>query len=286
MIEATGPNAEQIRYWNEVSGPKWAALGDIINEQIAPIGRETLERAALRAGERVLDVGCGCGHTSLELAERVGPTGRVSGIDISGPMLQVARERAGESGLENVDFLDADAQVHAFEPAGFDLSFSRFGVMFFADPSAAFANLLQALRPGGRLVFVCWQEVKRNPWMLVPVVAVAQHVALPPRPAPEEPGPFSFADDERVRAILERAGFSEIRFEALERSMNVAGGRDLDSTVDLLLQIGPAGALFARQRASRAAGRRKVDARGARAVPERPRNPHGVGGLDRVGPAA
>jgi len=241
-IAVSGPNAEQIEYWNETSGPKWAALGDVIDRQIAPLGRAAMERAALAAGERVLDVGCGCGHTSLELAGRVGPAGAVLGADISAVMLEQARERARAAGLPHLRFENVDAQTHDFGPDAFDVAYSRFGVMFFADPRAAFANLLRGLRPGGRLSFVCWQELGRNPWMRIPVAAVAQHVALPVPASPEAPGPFAFADAERVQRILVAAGFADVRAEPLERELDVAGGADLGATVDFLLQIGPAGA--------------------------------------------
>src|SRR5262249_6517301 len=149
--------------------------------------------------ERVLDVGCGTGQTSIELARRAGPGGAVTGIDISAPMLARARARAADAGARTVTFLDADAQTHRFDPASLDVCFSRFGIMFFAAPDAAFANLRSALRPAGRLAFVCWQSMRDNPWMLVPLMAAAAHITLPPPPAPDAPGPFSFADADRVR---------------------------------------------------------------------------------------
>jgi len=239
-IPVAGPNAEQIEYWNETSGPKWAALGDVIDRQIAPLGRAAMERAAVAAGERVLDVGCGCGHTSLELAGRVGQGGAVLGADVSAVMLEQARARG--AGHPHLRFENVDAQTHDFGPDAFDVVYSRFGVMFFADPRAAFANLLRGLRPGGRLSFVCWQELGRNPWMRIPLAAVAQHVALPVPASPEAPGPFAFADAERVRGILAAAGFAGVRAEPLERELDVAGGADLEATVGFLLQLGPAGA--------------------------------------------
>lgn len=235
------PNQQQIESWNEVAGPKWVQLIDRIHEQIAPIGDATMERARIAPGEHILDVGCGCGQTSLELARRTGSTGRVLGIDISAPMLASARERADQAGIRNVSFLQSDAQVQDFEPESFDLLFSRFGVMFFEDPVAAFANLRRALRATGRLCFVCWQSIQRNPWMLTPAAAAAQHVELTP-PEPGAPGPFAFADADRVRSILADAGFREIACEDLAGELAVGRGQPLDEIIEFLSQMGPAGA--------------------------------------------
>jgi SAM-dependent methyltransferase len=210
-----------------------------------------------RAGERLLDVGCGTGAATLELARRVGPTGSVTGIDISAPMLAVAREHAVESGASQATFVQADAQTHAFAPASLDGVFSRFGVMFFADPTAAFRNLRMALRPGGRMAFVCWQPVTENPWMLVPLMAAAQHVAVPPPPAPGAPGPFSFGDRERVRRILSDAGFTEIAIDAFAPPVVVGGSGGVDDAVRLALQVGPTGALL---REASADARARVEA--------------------------
>lgn len=237
--EGAGPNAEQIVYWNEQAGPKWATLQDRIDQQIRPLGELAMVRAALAAGERVLDVGCGCGDTTLALARRVAPGGSVLGLDISAPMLARARERLAEAGLgAAVSFLQADAQTHAFAPAAFDVLYSRFGVMFFADPPAAFANLRRALRPGGRLAFVCWQAATDNPWMLVPMAAALQHLPPPELPPPGAPGPFAFADPERVRGILAAAGYADVALEPVQMTLTIGGG-DLDQTVDFLLQMGP-----------------------------------------------
>jgi SAM-dependent methyltransferase len=239
------PNAEQITYWNDVSGAKWVALQEVLDSQIGPLGAAAMDRAQIAPGEAILDVGCGCGDSSLQLAERVGPGGRVIGFDISAPMLTRARERAREQGISNLGFVQADAQTHTFEGKGHDVLFSRFGVMFFADPVAAFANLRRALLPGARLAFVCWQELKRNPWMLVPVLAIAKHVEMPPPPEPGSPGPFAFADAERLRGILTAAGFDRVAIEPEEGGIALAGGADLDAAVDLALQLGPTARLLA-----------------------------------------
>jgi SAM-dependent methyltransferase len=235
-----GPNAEQVAYWNLQGGPKWVTFQSLLDEQIAPLGLATMDRARIAPGERALDVGCGCGQTTLQLAERVGASGSVTGVDISTPMLARARERAAEQGLRNLRFLEADAQEAKLGEAAFELVFSRFGVMFFADPKAAFANLCRSLVPGGRVAFVCWQELARNPWMAVPMRAAAQHVTLPAPAAPDAPGPLAFADPGRVRGILTGAGFREIAIEPLEGLIVVGGaGSSLEQAAAFLLQAGP-----------------------------------------------
>jgi SAM-dependent methyltransferase len=201
-----------------------------------------MDRGGIAAGERVLDVGCGCGQTTLDLAHRVGSTGFVLGIDISTVMLDRARELARTTGLGPVRFENADAQTHAFVSDSFDVVFSRFGVMFFADPEGAFANLHNALARGGRLAFVCWRSLPENPWMAVPIAAALQHVDPPPILAPDAPGPFAFADAQRVRGILTGAGFDDVTLAELDETLTVGGGGELDRTVDFLLQMGPTAA--------------------------------------------
>jgi SAM-dependent methyltransferase len=239
-LEAAGPNAEQIAHWNENAGPIWVAREALLDQQIAPLGLAAMDRAKVAAGERVLDVGCGCGQTTLELAARVGPRGSVTGIDISTPMLERARARAAERGLAGIRFVNADAQSERLGPAAFDLVFSRFGVMFFADPKAAFTNLRASLAHGGRIAFVCWQELARNPWMAVPLRAAAQQITLPAPLAPDAPGPFSFADPDRVRGILEGAGFRDVAIERLEDKLGLGGLRaPLAQAVETVLHLGP-----------------------------------------------
>jgi SAM-dependent methyltransferase len=233
-------NPEQRTYWNEQAGPIWVANQARLDEQIRPHGELALAKLAPAPGERVLDLGCGCGETTLALAARVGAEGFVLGVDLSVPMLARARERAAEAGLRQLEFAAADAQTAALGEARFDAAFSRFGVMFFAAPELAFANVRRALRPGGRLAFVCWRAVAENAWVGVPMTAAAALLKLPPPPAPDAPGPFSFADAGRVRRILEAAGFEAVELEPANLAMTPAGG-DPDRAAELFLDVGPLG---------------------------------------------
>ena len=239
----TQANAEQIEYWNERGGPQWVQLQERLDAQISPLGLAAIENAAAQSGESVLDVGCGCGQTSLTLAEQVGPQGSVIGVDISQPMLERARERQEEQGLQNMTFVNADAQTHQFEPAIVDLIFSRFGVMFFDDPAKAFGNLRSTLQDRGRLCFICWQELQKNDWVRVPLQATAQHVALPTRPEAGTPGPFAFAAPDRVRGILESAGFQDVTFQSHETDIGLGGATGVEGAVEFLMAIGPVAAL-------------------------------------------
>ncbi|MCX8071894.1 MAG: methyltransferase domain-containing protein [Candidatus Binatia bacterium] len=237
-------NTDQAEYWNSEAGEKWVRYQRLLDAQIGPLGREAMDLARVSPGERVVDVGCGCGHTSIELAQRVSPGGHVLGIDLSTPMLDRARERADAEGVENVTFVRGDAQSYPFPPRKFDLVFSRFGVMFFADAVAAFRNLLAASRPGARLAFVCWQAVTENPWMAVPLMAALQHLPNAELPNPDAPGPFAFADADKVRRILSAAGYENLEFHTVRRELLIGAGEPLEGAVEFLLQMGPTGKLL------------------------------------------
>jgi ubiquinone/menaquinone biosynthesis C-methylase UbiE len=231
-------NADQIAFWNGPAGDHWTERQPAQDMLLTPVSQALIDRAAAKAGERILDVGCGCGATSIALAERIAPAGFVLGIDISVPMLSRARQLAPKN--LPLDFVLADATVYPFDPASFDLLVSRFGVMFFAEPAVSFANLRKALRPSGRVAFACWREPRENPWMMAPLQAVYQHVPKLPQQGPEDPGPFAFASEERVKRILSEAGFSAIAMEPCNLSLDIAIGRGLDGAVQTALQIGPA----------------------------------------------
>jgi SAM-dependent methyltransferase len=231
-------NADQIAYWNGPGGQRWANRQQAQDILLKPIADTLIDRAKPKAGERIIDVGCGSGATSIAFAQQVGSSGHVFGIDVSGPML--ARARASAPKELPVDFELADATVYPFDPASFDLLASRFGVMFFAEPSRSFANMRKALRPSGRLAFACWREPRENPFFMAPLQAVYKHVPKLPQQAPEDPGPFSFASEARVHRILGEAGFTGIAMEPHNLALDLAIGRGLDAAVQSALEIGPA----------------------------------------------
>lgn len=225
-------NTAQIEYWNGQAGETWVRRIDRIDAMLAPITKALLERAAVKPGERVIDVGCGCGSTSIELMRR---GARVFGVDVSGPMLALAKQRA--AGLEGIAFKRADASVQPLTP-DHELVFSRFGVMFFADPVAAFRNLRTGLGPDGRLCFVCWQAMSDNAWMSTAGQAVMAFLSKPPAPPdPRAPGPFAFADRAYLRGILESAGFGSIGIEDFRTTLHV--GDDLEQAMTFQSDIGP-----------------------------------------------
>ena len=174
----------------------------------------------------------------MALAQQVAPDGRVLGVDVSAPLLERARQQAS-AGLP-VEFALADATVYPFAPRAADLLFSRFGVMFFADPAQSFANMRGGLRAGARAVFACWRPPRDNPWLMLPLQAAYRHVPRLPEAGPEDPGLFSFASEPRVRGILERAGFGAIALEPVDLSFDLAEGHGLDRAVELSVGIGPA----------------------------------------------
>ncbi len=231
--------AEQAAAWNGPVGQGWLASYARIERAIAEVGKIALAAASARSGERAIDVGCGTGGTTAALAEAVGPTGHVLGVDISEVLVDAARSKR----VSNTTFVVGDAAAHPFEPASYDLVFSRFGVMFFGDPVAAFRNFQQALKPTGRLAFVCWRTPQENPWGLVPVRAAAPHLPPIPRPGPEDPGQYSFGDRTRVERILKESGFTSVTLEPLDRPIWMAA--DVAEVVANAGRFGPMARAFA-----------------------------------------
>jgi len=206
----TVANAAQQEYWNTIAGPRWVGLEGFVERRVRAVNDLLLVRSAVRAGERVLEIGCGTGAFTVPLAEAVGERGEVLGADISAAMLTEARKRLAETGLRNISLVEADAQTHQFEPGRFDLVTSRFGVMFFADPTAAFANILGAARREGRLCFACWGSLDDNRHWLIPYEVVLRHLGPPAPKPPRAPGPTAFADPDYVRSFLGAAGFEAV----------------------------------------------------------------------------
>ena len=227
-------NEDQIRIWNDKAGRNWTQLQARMDENLSRIHAAVMAFANAQAGEAVLDIGCGTGTTTLALADAVGASGSVTGVDISQPMLELAKSRA--AGRANVRFELADASAYPFTQQ-YDLLFSRFGVMFFDDPIAAFANLHRALGPGGRLAFVCWRTAPENLWASAPLAAAKPFLPEQPAPDPNAPGPFAFADPQRLLSILSDVGFHDVETRKYDGVMPM--GRDFDAAAEQTLQIGP-----------------------------------------------
>lgn len=222
------PSLDQSEYWNGEVGRRWAANQGAIDALFAPLTEALIARAALPPAARVLDIGCGAGDLALQAARRIGPEGLVTAIDLSEPLLAVARARAARtpSGAAPITWLLADAQAHDLGAARFDAALSRFGVMFFADSVAAFTRLRRTLRPEGTLTFLCWRAMEENPWVTVPFEAVTRMVPDLMPQDPDSPGPFRLAERETLVSILERAGFAEIACEKLDRAILLGRAED------------------------------------------------------------
>ncbi len=226
-------NEGQKEYWNGNAGATWVESQDRLDRLLAPISDAAVAAAAVVSGERVVDIGCGCGTTSKQLADR---GAAVWGIDISAPMLAHARQRF--KGTPNLAFSQADAATQKFT-ADHQLLFSRFGVMFFDDPVAAFTNLRTALTADGRLVFACWQAAAANEWLSIAGRAVQPFMPQNTNPAPPAggPDPFAFADTGYVEGILQKSGFGKVTFQSLTPTLHLAD--DLDGAIAFQSRIGP-----------------------------------------------
>lgn len=203
-----GPNVDQAAYWVSRSGQNWVDQQEVLDHLFSNITEALLKVADPKPGERVLDLGCGTGETTLELGNRILPDGSVLGLDISSILLDQARQRAKVSAAANVEFHETDVQTHNFQPNSFDLLISRFGCMFFSDPVAAFANMRCGLRSAGQVCLATWAPLTNNPWFTVGRDAAIARLGQPPPAAPRAPGPFAFADRDYVLGILKDAGFA------------------------------------------------------------------------------
>jgi SAM-dependent methyltransferase len=237
----TEQNAYQVADWNDQSGERWVANQARLDAMVAVFGQAAIEAAAPATGERVLDVGCGAGASSLALAARIGAQGQVLGVDISEALIGRARTLTPQH--TPAQFLVADASSAELPEGAFDILFSRFGVMFFGDPTGAFAHMRRALRPGGRVAFVCWRGAAENEWVRLPMGAIQGIVSLTAPPDPEAPGPFSFGERDRVTRILTVAGFTDIAIVPFDASVpfGEGGTRDaaIDDAVKMALEVGP-----------------------------------------------
>jgi len=236
MTDAAEINADMLAFWNGKGGHIWVERQAHTDITLQAVSDALLAHAAPRVGEHVLDAGCGCGASTLDFARAVGSAGSVAALDISGPMLDEARERAAAAGIGNVVWQHADAATAALEP--YDLLISMFGLMFFGDPVAAFRNLRRSARSGARMVFVSWRSLQENPWIGVPMAAAALHLPPRPRGQPNAPGMFAFADPDYVAGILAASGWSAPQFDKLDCELDIAAGHGLDEAVTQSVRIG------------------------------------------------
>lgn len=249
MAEA---NRDQAEYWNGEVGQRWAASQRVLDSVFAPLTRALFQHAALRAGSTILDIGCGAGETALIASRQVGPAGHVTALDLSAPLLAIARSRVpleAPAGAP-IDWIEADAQGYDLGDAHFEIALSRFGVMFFDDSRAAFANIRRSLVPGGRLVFLCWRSIAENAWVSVPREVVLRLVPDDTPLAPGAPGPFRFAEAETPVTLLASSGFRDIACEKLDRSLILGRSGDgsaqaaAASAADLAVDLGPVSRLL------------------------------------------
>jgi SAM-dependent methyltransferase len=235
-------DVDEREFWDR-RADAWERRADAMDLFSSLYGRPALEALDIQPGERVLDVGCGPGTTAIELAEQVAPDGEVVGVDISAAMVAAATRRAAAAGVSNVRFIMADAESDDLGE-DFDAVYSRFGVMFFADPGAAFANIGRSLRSGGRLACVVWGSLADNPWMFMPTLAAGPVLkAQLTIPGPNEPGPFSLADRDRVIAVLSQAGLRAVTVETVAGSRLITSAA-ADDEIRTLLEVGPLGEAY------------------------------------------
>ncbi len=243
----------QKEYWNSQVGDEWVRHADAIDGMLSSVTEAALAALQLRPGERALDIGCGAGATTQQAADLVGAGGRVVGVDISRPMLELARRRA--EGRNNITFIEADAGAGAIPGAPFDAAFSRFGVMFFEEPVAAFANIRGAMKPGGRMAFACWRPFKENLWSAEPLGALTPLLKEPLKPAdPNAPGPFALADADKTRRVLDEAGWREINIAPWDGPVVI--GANAREAAAYLLKIGPCARAISEQDLDPAAAER------------------------------
>src|SRR3954451_1956928 len=240
-MPAPTPNPRGAAFWNSTMGHSWVSQQAVISDVFTPVTNVSLDAAAAKPGEHVIDIGCGTGDTLLAFAKIIGPSGSVLGVDVSVPMLGFAEHRAAEAGLGNVTCALADATSYSFEPRFADLVYSRFGMMFFDDPVKAFTNIRSGMKAGGRLVFVCFRSMPESPWFRVPIEAARPHVPPQPPVDPTAPGMFSFAREERLRGILTGAGFREMALKATDVPIH---GKDITQSMAFITQAGPLPALL------------------------------------------
>jgi ubiquinone/menaquinone biosynthesis C-methylase UbiE len=278
LARAASPDAsadtEFVRFWNEVLAPKFIRFRHILVGGLTHHSAAIFPKLPVKAGDRVLDVGCGFGDTALALAGLVGPEGEVIGIDCCDAFLDIAREELARSDFKNVRFMRGDAEI-ALPDVAVDFVFARFGTMFFANPVAGLRNMRKALRPGGMMTHIVWRQRADNPWL-----SMARDVVLDFLPPPGEdartcgPGPFSMSDEPTVRRMMEIAGYEDITFQRVDAPVLI--GRSVRDAIEFQLAIGPAGEVFREAGAEAEARRTEIEAALAAAIDRQKRESEGI----------
>jgi len=239
---AKEPASEYVDFWNDVLVPKFITYKHILVDGLTHHSEAIFPSLPVREDDKVLDVGCGFGDTAIRLAEHVGPSGAVTGVDCCESFLEYGRKEAAARGFENVSFMEGDALSERFEP-NYDFVFSRFGTMFFENPVAGLRNMRSALKPGGKMVHIVWRRAEDNPWL-----SMAKNEVLRFLPPPSEgartcgPGPFSMSNQTMVSKMMEIAGYSDITFDRVDAPVLI--GKTVADAINFQLALGPAGEVF------------------------------------------
>ncbi len=267
-------SAEYVEFWNEILVPKFNKYKHILVDGLTHHSEAIFPSLKVKEGDKVLDVGCGFGDTAIKLAERVGPNGKVVGLDCCKAFLDYGRKDASGRGLTNVSFIEGDALLERFEPE-YNFVFSRFGTMFFSNPVVGLRNMRSALKPGGIMTHIVWGAPDVNPWL-----SMAKDVVLKFLPPPEEdartcgPGPFSMADKPMVTKMMEIAGYEDITFTRVDAPVLV--GKTVEDAINFQLAIGPAGEVFREAGEEAEAKRGEIEAALAEAINAQKKEADGI----------
>ena len=229
-------NLKQKEFWSGSGGDVWVNKQSEMDIMLNPLGTKAISKLDLSEVTKIIDIGCGCGATTLEIAKQLGE-GEITGVDISEPMLARAAKNASDQSLSNANFQVLDVQVDDM-PTDFDIAFSRFGVMFFEDPYQAFSNIYKSLRENGQLSFVCWQNPSLNPWPSLSIQVIKEYLDLP-SPPPKSPGPFAFEDKDYISDILNQSNFKDIEIEANQEDIVMFAGKSIEEACEDYLTINP-----------------------------------------------
>ena len=230
-------NIKQKQFWSGAGGDVWVDKQREMDIMLNPLGERVIQGLDLKEETKILDIGCGCGATTLEIAKIVNQ-GEVIGVDISEPMLERATQTASDMALTNISYQVKDVQVDEMPNKYFDIAFSRFGVMFFEDPFEAFNNINHSLKDDGQLSFVCWQHASLNPWQSLSIQVIKEFLDLP-APPPKSPGPFAFEDKSYIEEILNASGFRDIEIKDNQEDIVMFSGKSIREACEDYLTINP-----------------------------------------------